>query len=219
MPMKAIATAIASALLACTAGTVAAQQLYRVVGPDGKVTFTDRAPSADTPAKTVSSIAGGGSTGANMAGLPIEVKQVVGKYPLTLYTSKDCGGCDSARSYLKTRGVPYTEKTITSNDEIMALQKMNGDGSVPFATLGRQYLKGFNENDWGAYLDAAGYPQSSQLPASYRQAGGTPLIPKVIQPAGTADSSAPSNGGSGNAGNAGGAPQRVTPDNPNGIIF
>lgn len=218
MPMKAFATVFASALLVCAAAPAAAQQVYRIVGPDGRVTFSDRAPTTDTPAKTVANVSSSAPAGSNLAGLPLEVKQAAGKFPMTLYTGKDCAPCDNARSYLTTRGVPFAEKTITSNDEIKALRKLNGDGGLPFATLGGQHLKGFNENDWSAYLDAAGYPAKSQLPASYRQAAAQPLIPKVVAPAAA---NAPAADGSSPAApaNTGVSPQRVTPDNPTGIVF
>lgn len=219
MQMKAFASFVATAALLCAAGPAAAQKVYRIVGPDGKVTFSDRAPSADTPAQNVTSASTSASAGASLAGLPLEVKQAAGKFPLTLYTSKDCGPCDSARDYLKTRGVPYSEKTITSNEEIRALQKLNGDGTIPFATLGGQHLKGFNENDWSSYIDAAGYPAKSQLPASYQQAAATPLIPKVLKP--TTPNAVAAPGGTQPA--AGSTPQiepsRVTPENPTGIVF
>lgn len=223
MQMKAFASttaaAIASALMVLAASPAAAQKVYRIVGPDGKVTFSDRAPSTDTPSQSVSGAASAESAGPNLASLPLEVKQAAGKYPLTLYTSKDCSACDAARSYLQDRGVPYTEKTITSNDEIVALKKLSGADSVPFATLGGQHLKGFNSNDWSAYLDAAGYPAKSQLPASYRQAAAAPLIPKTIKPAAAAGNGAAAPDAAAPAGGNSVMPQRVTPENPNGIVF
>ena len=41
--------------------------------------------------------------------------------------------------------------------------------ALPFLTIGGQQLKGFSEVEWSQFLDAAGYPKTSQLPASYRQ--------------------------------------------------
>ncbi len=221
MQTKAFAILLAGTALACAATTVASQQVYRVVGPDGRVTFSDRAPTADTPAARVTSGNSGNSAApaANLNGLPSDVRQAASKYPLTIYTSKDCDVCNTARSYLQTRGVPYTEKTITSNDEIKAFQKLNKEGSIPFATLGGQHLKGFSENDWSSYLDAAGYPAKSQLPASYRNAAATPMIPKVLQPAAAAAAPAAAESNPAATMSPAGAPQRVTPDNPTGIIF
>jgi hypothetical protein len=48
------------------------------------------------------------------------------------------------------------------------LQRLSGDTSVPFATIGSQQLKGFSDVEWTQFLNAAGYPQTSVLPASYR---------------------------------------------------
>lgn len=221
MQMKALATLFASAALLCATGPAAAQKVYRIVGPDGKVTFSDRAPTTDTPSQNVGSAntsTSAAPTGTNLNGLPLEVKQAASKYPLTIYTTKDCSGCDSARRYLQNRGVPYSEKTITSNDEVKALQKLNNDGTVPFATLGGQHLKGFSENDWGSYLDAAGYPAKSQLPASYQQAAAAPMIPKVLKPAPPAKAAEPASDAPPSSAPQI-EPQRVTPDNPSGIVF
>ena len=220
MQIKAFASIFATAALLCATGPVAAQQVYRIVGPDGKVTFSDRAPTADTPSRAVGGAGGNvAPAGSNLGGLPLEVKQAANKYPFTLYTTKDCSSCDTARGFLKTRGVPFSEKTITSNEEIKALQKLNGDGTVPFATLGGQHLKGYNENDWSSYLDAAGYPAKSQLPASYQQAAAVPLIPKVIKPTAPTNASAASDAAPAASNPAQVEPALITPDNPTGIVF
>jgi glutaredoxin len=154
---------------------LASAQVYRIVGPDGKVTFSDRPPvdAKATPARTVP-LAGG--NGTPVASLPLEVRQAAGRYPVTLYTSANCGPCDSARSYLRQRGVPYTEYTVSTRDDLEALQRLSGSGTVPFMTLGAQHVPGFSQAEWSQYFDAAGYPKSSQLPPSYRQAAAQPLV-------------------------------------------
>ncbi|OYY84312.1 MAG: NrdH-redoxin, partial [Acidovorax sp. 28-64-14] len=63
-----------------------------------------------------------------------------------------------------------------TNEDIQALQRLGGESSLPFLTIGSQQLKGFSDTEWSQFLDAAGYPKSSQLPASYRQAAATPLV-------------------------------------------
>ena len=77
---------------------------------------------------------------------------------------------------LSARGVPFTEKTVTSNEDVEALKRLAGASSVPFLTIGGQQLKGFSEVEWSQFLDAADYPKTSQLPASYRQPPATPLV-------------------------------------------
>src|SRR5205085_870050 len=91
-------------------------QVFRIIGPDGKVTFSDRPPpdAKAVPAQTVTMGGGGGTPSAS---LPLELRNVVNRYPVTLYTTANCGPCESARSYLRQRGVPYTEYTVSKNED------------------------------------------------------------------------------------------------------
>jgi glutaredoxin len=164
-----LAAALALAALACSAG---AQQVYRIVGADGKVTFSDQ-PPADSKAKAVPTASAGGS---GAAGLPFELRQVASKYPVTLYTGPECVPCGSGRAYLSSRGVPFTEKTVSTNEDIQALQRLSGAATLPLLTIGGQQLNGYSEPEWTQFLNAAGYPGSSQLPASYRPPAATPLV-------------------------------------------
>ena len=189
-----------------------AQQVFRIVGADGKVTFSDQPPPPATKA-TVTSAAGDGGKGPATAALPFELRKVVGKYPVTLYTGDNCGPCLSARSLLTTRGIPFAEKTVTSFEDTQALQRLSGDNSLPFLTIGSQQLKGFSDAEWTQFLDAAGYPKSTVLPANYRQAAATPLVAAAaVAPAarsGVAPASAP----------AGVVTPAPTGENPAGIRF
>ncbi len=160
-----------------------AHAVYKVVGPDGKVTYTDT-PPVDTSAKVKPVAVDAGSAGGapSLVGLPFEVKQAASKYPVTLYTSKSCNPCDSARQLLRQRGIPFAEKTLndTSADQA-ALQRLAGTTSVPVLTIGQQQLKGLTPGEWHSYLDAAGYPKDNKLPASYRQPAPTPLL-TIVEP-------------------------------------
>ncbi|WP_421955526.1 DUF4124 domain-containing protein [Polaromonas sp.] len=204
-------TLAASSLLATAAQ---AQQVYRIVGPDGKITFSDQPPSPASNAKVTSGTGSAGGGAANNSALPFELRQIASKYPVTLYTGENCGPCVSARSMLITRGVPFTEKTVITNDDTQALQRISGDNSLPFATIGGQQLKGFSDSEWTQFLNAAGYPAASVLPTNYRQPPATPLVAVA-----TAPSAAP---------NAVTAPARPAapaaqaapaPSNPAGIRF
>ena len=155
-----------------------AQAVYRIVGPDGKVTFSDRPPPAASQAKSsqdtrAEAAAVGGNTGS---ALPYELQQIARRFPVTLYTSKDCAPCNSARNLLNNRGVPYSERTVSTNEDNDALQRISGDNALPFGTIGGQQLKGFSDIEWTDYLNAAGYPKTSQLPSNYRRAAATPLV-------------------------------------------
>ena len=164
------------------AGTLAspllqAQQVYRIVDTDGKVTFSDRPPPASASGARVSAgnaVAPGGA--AASAGLPFELRQVALKYPVVLYTSDNCAPCGAGRSLLASRGVPFSEKTVSTTADSEALQRLSGETSLPFLTIGGQQLKGFSDAEWTQFLNAAGYPASSALPANYRPAAAAPLV-------------------------------------------
>lgn len=201
--------AIAAALIASLCGLIAmpssqAQQLYRSVGPDGKVTFSDK-PPAEPVAPAASGKSGNSSSPASRAGqsgtapavssapLPFELRQVATRFPVTLYTSSDCTPCGSARAFLSSRGVPFTERTINNNEDNEALKRLSGDATMPFATIGGQQLKGFSDVEWGQFIDAAGYPKTSALPATYRNPAPAPLVAVQVRPAqtGAAPTAAP----------------------------
>lgn len=174
-PVRRILLAGLGAVAAATS-LGAAAQVYRIVGPDGRVTFSDRPPpqaaAKATPAPTVNMPAAGGGNGA----LPFELRTVANKYPVTLYSGNDCGPCASARNFLASRGIPFTERTVTTNDDVAALRRLSGEARLPFATVGSQQLHGYSETEWTQYLDAAGYPKTSRLPSTYRNPAPAPLV-------------------------------------------
>lgn len=212
---------LASWMLALACGCVLlgavaaqAQPVYRIVGPDGRVTFSDKPPA--TPTGKVTST--DNTVATNQPGgpaLPFELRQVVGKYPVTLYTSSNCAPCDSGRSFLSGRGVPFSEKTVTSAQDADALQRLSGSTSLPFLTIGAQHVAGFSSAEWTQYLSAAGYPERSKLPAGFRSPAATPLT--LPEKSAANDTPAPAAQASRPA--AGPVAPRPNPGNPAGIQF
>lgn len=209
--------ALAAAVGCCALWSAAANaQVYRIVGPDGRVTFSDRPPAeAKVKAQPVSLSTGGPDAGAP---LPAELRAAAGRYPVTLYTGADCGPCISARSLLSTRGIPFTERTVSTNDDIEALQRLSGATRLPFATIGSQHVRGFSEPEWTGYLDAAGYPKTSQLPPSYRQPAPRPLVAVQEAPAQQQAKQPPQEGRDPQRAEAAPA-EGPAPSNPAGIRF
>jgi glutaredoxin len=208
-----LALLVAGSCLVAT--RVQAQQIYRIVGPDGRITFSDK-PPVEASAK-VSTGSGNSSAGSVSAGLPFELRQVAAKYPVMLYTGDNCNPCGAARSLLTGRGIPFTEKTVTTNDDVQALQRLSGDTSLPFATIGGQQLKGFSDNEWVQYLDAAGYPKASTLPPSYRRPEPTPMV--AVSPAPTPAATATTEGRTVVRPATPAAATTPPPNNPAGIRF
>ena len=203
-------------VLGLAALSASAQGVYRIVGPDGRVSYSDRPPPT-TDARAVGST-GASSAPDSAAQLPFQLRQVATRYPVTLYTAKECAPCGSGRNLLNARGVPYAEKLIDTPEDIEALKRLSSEASLPFLTIGGQQIKGYSDTEWTQFLDAAGYPKTSALPANYRRPAPAPLVAtkSVAAPPPVAGAS----------GNATAAPQRpaeipVSPpvNNPAGIRF
>ena len=197
--------ATAALFVSAAALCLPAHALYKVVGPDGKVTYTDRPPvSKESKVESVNTTTGGPST----AGLPYELRQTVQRFPVTLYTTAGCGACDAARQQLRSRGVPFSERTVNSAADTAELQKISGKDTLPVVTIGAQIMNGSNETDVTSYLDAAGYPKKSALPATYSESLATPLTAAPAPAPARAPAAAPAP-----------APEPAPANNPGGIKF
>ena len=193
-PLVLIALALASASPAWA--------LYKVVGADGKVTYTDRPPS-DRPAQALKA---NGSV-VSTDGLPYELQRIVSRYPVTLYTSTTCPACDTGRQLLKARGIPFVEKTVVTSDDIKAFAKLENTDQLPVVRIGQKQLVGFSQTDWVSYIDAAGYPAKSALPLNYRWPAPSSLAPKAeAKPAEPDADAQPTKGDAGAASPSGSAP-------------
>lgn len=182
------------------------QAQFKVVGPDGKVTYTDR-PAEGAAGRPVDL----GNTAAPDIALPYELRQAVSRYPVTYYTTAKCTACDAGRNWLRTRGIPFAEKSISTREENEALTRAVGSAELPAMTIGTQPVRGFGAEQWKALFDAAGYPRASQLPRSYKYAAATPLIAPAAaaEPPPASASEAP----------PAAAPAGPSPANPAGIKF
>jgi len=166
------ATLATLACLLCAA--LPAHALFKVVGPDGKVTYTDRAPpAADGRATTVNR---DGSSATTDASLPFALRQVMAKFPVTLYTASNCDACEMGRGLLTRRGIPFSERTATTEEDREAWQKLVGGQEAPVLRVGAQVMRGFNATLWEETLDIAGYSRTSQLPPNYKAAAAEPLV-------------------------------------------
>jgi glutaredoxin len=182
-------------LLRCTALSALMVALpghaqYKVIGADGKVTYTDRAPaSGEGRVTSLGTRAGGGLADVT---LPTELRTATSRYPVTLYSNAGtCDLCESARQLLRQRGVPYSEKLVASTEDGEALERISGGRGLPTLTIGTQVLRGLSSELWNTYLDGAGYPRESRLPKGYQFAAATPLTEKREVQAAAAAASRP----------------------------
>ena len=212
---RGLALALAMAL---TASAAMAQTVYRYVGPDGRVTFSDRPPANAPVAVTDLSTGAPPKPGTDSSPLPYELQQLTQKYPVTLYSAQRCGPCDAGRKLLAARGIPFTEKTVNTREDIEAFERINPDNSLPLVTIGGQKVLGFSAQEWAQYLDNAGYPKTSALPSRYAQPPAQPLAP--LPPASATDAAAARANAPASAPTAPPRPKpTVLPSNPAGIRF
>ena len=179
-PSRSVRVALALSLaLALGPGSATAQQkLYRWVGPDGQVHYTDNPPPAE--AARVETRRLGDAPGT--ASLPFELQRLVKAFPVILFTA-DCGEpCQQAQGLLQRRGIPHTVRNAREEAVQGELRRLTGrqEVEVPLLTVGRQVLRGWEPGQWSQALDEAGYPRSSRLPPNMpagRAAGGAAAAP------------------------------------------
>ena len=154
--MKRIASWLWAGLFIVT--TAHAAQLYRWVDKNGNVEWRDTPPPASVPAKKVEER----RVGANVieANQAFDVQLAAKNHPVTFWGSSDCGKtCDGARAHLNRRGVPFAEKSPTTDFEGFA--KVSPAKEIPVLQVGSITLKGYLESEWDSTLDNAGYPRST----------------------------------------------------------
>jgi glutaredoxin len=153
-----------TALLGITTPGNAEAQLYKWVGADGKVTYSDTPPP--TSAKQLNTKASN-SGGSSSAPLPFELAAAVTKNPVTLYTFAECTPCNDGRALLKKRGVPFTEKTIKTSEDSARLKQISAQEQLPLLIISNSKFTGFDNQQWEQALSQAGYPETSRLPKDY----------------------------------------------------
>lgn len=132
-------------------------QTYRWVDSAGHTIISDTPPPGK--AKAVSKTGEAAESGDN---LPFAVKKAMEAFPVTLFTSAECATeCKQARDLLNGRGVPFTEKMLSKQEDINELKQLVGDAFIPTVRVGKQTSRGFDAGAYNNLLDLAGYPKSA----------------------------------------------------------
>ena len=118
-----------------------AQTVYRIVGADGRITFSDKPPVSND--NVTATGRGGKALELGNGTLPFDLRQVTNRYPVTLYTTNNCAPCGAGRNLLSSRGIPFTERSVNTSEDTEALVRISGENSLPFLTIGGQKIKGF----------------------------------------------------------------------------
>jgi glutaredoxin len=154
----------------CVSSLVMAGDTYRWEDEQGRVYYSDQPPPAG--ARNVRRTR---KFDEEKQALPYRLQVVVDKSPVTLYVT-DCGEpCEKASELLIARGVPHTlfdPSDARVQEQLMALT--GGKLEVPVVVVGEAVLRGFQESEWNAALDAAGYP-------SYAMIEVRPYVPQPVE--------------------------------------
>ena len=148
----------AASLLAIAAAP--AQTVYKSVGADGKVVYSDNAPTTGRLEKTMKFELASSALPASAASYMEQFRKThpAGAEPaaagkgVTLYSAVWCGYCKQAKAWLGAHGVGYTNIDIDAPGGTAALaQASGGRTGIPVLVVDGRTLNGFSA---GAY-DAA----------------------------------------------------------------
>jgi glutaredoxin len=169
-------------LLLLAAAAAAAQ--YKWVEADGSVGYGDEPPANARKVERISAGSGAAPGADGLAGLPFEVRRAARDFPVTLYASvgSECLPCNTARSFLRSHSIPYAERTVSTAKDLASYQALAGTTQVPALSVGRAWLRGFEEHAWLDALDGAGYPRNAVLPRGWSWPAPVPLTPPEAPP-------------------------------------
>jgi glutaredoxin len=165
MPIRPLRAMLGVLAFAMAAVAFAQVQVYRYIDADGKIVYSDRAPTGNVKDVQTKRL-GANFVQTNEPGFAVQ--QASERYPVTLYTF-ECGDvCQNAEGLLNRRGVPFTIVNVQDSAGQARLQAVTNDTQAPVLTVGDKLVaKGYNEARWQAMLDEAGYPKT---PAARRAA-------------------------------------------------
>ena len=147
-------------IILIAAATVHAEALYKVIGADGRVTYTDR-PPADGKSTTVLQFADAPTSKLPESVLKYQAELAKGMQnrlaqakkldtggPATLFSASWCGYCTQAKAYLRNKGIVFRELDIDTPDGGRAYFEAGGQRGVPLILADGKRLSGFSS---GAY--------------------------------------------------------------------
>jgi len=147
---------------------------FKWVDEKGRVVYGDRPP--DDSARQLGGAGFVSREPGDPSVLPQGLREVVRRSPVVLYTGRNCEPCQTARDHLNARGVPFTERTLSTEADVNAFRSLGFETmAVPSLRVAGNRLTGFEANTWRQALDDAGYPARSTLPAAWRAPDPSPL--------------------------------------------
>lgn len=128
--------------------TSAEAQIYKWVDAQGQTHYSDKKP----PAQGVEEVAVEINTYQSVSYKTLA--QDAGN-TLKLYATSWCGYCKQARQYLKSQGIDYVEYDVEHDEKAKLEFQAMGATGVPVLVLGDRQMKGFSEQAFEAFYQAA----------------------------------------------------------------
>jgi glutaredoxin len=135
--------------------SAAAGELYRWVDKNGVIHY------GDVPANDAQQLESKKFSEPPSAPSPssFALERAKKNFPVTLYVIRNCGdGCKQARDFLTKLNIPYTEVLLQNQQEVNKFREKSGSDLSPTLAVGKDWLKGFQPDEWQDELNVAGYP-------------------------------------------------------------
>ncbi len=124
-------------------------EIYKVVGPDGKVSYTDKEPqpnSGKTEKLKIQTYSGPPAVSTTNA----SVKKI------TMLSAQWCGVCTRAKAYMNTHKIAFEEWDIDQSEYARAKMNELGAKGVPVILVGKQKMVGFSAETLEEMIKNAG---------------------------------------------------------------
>ncbi len=152
---------------------------YKWTDADDQTAYGDQPPKDARNVRRITDLSTAPESGDAVANLPYELRRAAHEFPAVLYSANPCPPCDTARRFLQSHAVPYTERSVSTREDAAAFTQAVGGDDLPTLTLGRNVLRGFQESAWREALAVAGYPSGLTMPPTWKWPAATPLAPPV----------------------------------------
>jgi glutaredoxin len=161
--MRPFGRLILQAMVVLAVASVAhAQTVYKSIGPDGRVVYSDHPPAHGKIAKTMTFAVLPSSPvpalpkqssnhSAPSAPPPTPDPSPPETDGVVLYSATWCGYCKGAKIYLAHQGIPYNEIDIDTDNGRAAFDA-NGHGGVPLLVQGSRSIRGFTAQGYDAFF-------------------------------------------------------------------